>query len=476
MFRHIAALVAAGALVSSTLAEDRPELQAGFAAVEITPVLGGPRPVYIAGYGMNRKAAGVHDPLFARAVVLAHRGEKIAIVSVDLVGLQYPVVKAIRRKLPAFKYVLVTSTHNHEGPDVIGIWGRGPLHRGVDDDYLEMVIGNVVKSVEQAAEHLARVTAAYGTAEDESLLADTRLPVVKDSILRVVRLNRAGADAPAGLIVQWNCHPESLGPRNKLLTADFPWATVRALEAKYDCPVVYLSGAVGGLMTHPPRVPATDGRSLTDGSFEYAERYGEQVAELAGKAVDAAQPLALTPWVVSARPIAVPVHNALYRAARGFGVIRREGLVWTGDFQSLGEPMTPETAGKESAVESEVAYLRLGELHVACIPGELYPELVYGKFEEPAAAGADFPDAPLEPTIAGLMPGPKWLLVGLANDELGYLLPRRQWDKEAPHAYGKEGGQYGEINSCGPESAPIVMQALKLRVADAAKSASQAAP
>jgi hypothetical protein len=434
--------------------------------------------VYVAGYGMNRRATGVHDPLYARCVVLAHHRQRVAIVSVDLVGLQYPAVKAIRARLPEIDYVLVSSTHNHEGPDVIGIWGRGPFHRGVDDAYVATVVERVGQCVKQAAGKLNPVTAEYGTAEDESLLADTRLPIVKDGVLRVVKLDGAAgsraagnkaAGSAAGLIVQWNCHPESLGPRNKLLTADFPWATIRALEKRYGCPVVYLSGAVGGLMTHPERIKGSDGRELSEGSYEYAERYGAEVAALAGKAVDAAQPLSLVPMTVSARTIAVPVRNALYRAARGFGVIQREGLVWTGDFQLPGEPMTPETADKESAVESEVAYLRLGELHVACIPGELYPELVYGKFENPAAAGVDFPDAPLEPTIAELMPGPKWLLVGLANDELGYILPRRQWDKEAPHAYGKDGGQYGEINSCGHDVAPIVMQALKLRIADAEK-------
>ena len=51
--------------------------------------------------------------------------------------------------------------------------------------------------------------------------------------------------------MQWNCHPESLGSKNTLLTADFPWATVAALEKKIRCPVVYLSGAVGGLMALP---------------------------------------------------------------------------------------------------------------------------------------------------------------------------------------------------------------------------------
>src|SRR5438874_12516782 len=112
------------------------------------------------------------------------------------------------------------------------------------------------------------------------------------------------------------------------------------------------------------------GKEVPNGSFDYARRYGEAVAELAETALARAKPLALAPFQVSAKPIAVPVHNSLYRAARAVGVMKRNGFLWTGDFQVLGDPMTPEAAGQESAVESEVAYLRLGELHVACIPGE----------------------------------------------------------------------------------------------------------
>src|SRR5438876_211185 len=83
------------------------------------------------------------------------------------------------------------------------------------------------------------------------------------------------------------------------------------------------------------------------------------------------------------------LQNWLYRAARALGVLKRESFVWTGDFQAFGEPMTPEVAEQQSAIETEVAYMRLGELQVACIPGELYPELVYGKFQEPVETGVD---------------------------------------------------------------------------------------
>jgi hypothetical protein len=113
------------------------------------------------------------------------------------------------------------------------------------------------------------------------------------------------------------------------------------------------------------------------------------------------------------------------------------------------------------AIQTEVACLRLGEVPIACIPGELYPELVYGKFPAQAEAGVDFPEAPLEPHATSIIREKRWLLVGLANDEIGYIIPRRQWDNEPPFAYGRDKSQYGEINSCGPGVTPVIMGALQ---------------
>lgn len=471
----VAAIVlAANLFAGGTCAAEAAELRAGFAAVDITPPLTGKRPVYIAGYGMNRKATGVHDPIMARAAVLQHGEQRIALVSVDLVGLQLPTVQLIREQLPDFKYVMVASTHNHEGPDVIGIWGRGPFHRGVDDAYLDQVVAGVVEAVRKAAEAPVSVTGAYGTAEDETLLGDSRLPYSKDGVLRALRLSNAASGKPAGLIVQWNCHPESLGSKNRLLTADFVHATVAKLSEQHGCPVVLISGALGGLMAPPKdRVKDAAGNFLKEGDYEYARVYGEEVAALATQALSHAEPIQLTPFVVSTKPIVVPVTNSLYRLARTVGVMKRDARLWTGDPEVLGEKMTQDDAHKPTGIETEVAYLRLGDLHIACIPGELYPELVYGKFQEPVEPNVDFPDAPLEPTVVDTLPGKRWMLFGLANDEVGYIVPKRQWDKAEPFAYGKDGGQYGEINSCSPDVAPILMEALKRRVAEALSKAAE---
>src|SRR6516164_10878900 len=96
-------------------AGDAGGLRAGFGASDITPDVDA-HPVWLAGFGKGRKATSIHDPLMARAVVLADGKTKIALVSVDLVGLFLEPVEWVRKQLPGFAYVLVSRTHNHEGP------------------------------------------------------------------------------------------------------------------------------------------------------------------------------------------------------------------------------------------------------------------------------------------------------------------------------------------------------------------------
>ncbi|REK15892.1 MAG: hypothetical protein DWQ37_08760 [Planctomycetota bacterium] len=469
MIRPLAAICLIAASIAAIPATtSAAELSAGFGLNDVTPDVEGSA-VYIAGYGQNRRAEGVHDPLYARAIVLADGDKKVALCSVDVVGLQYPTVQQIRKRLEGFDYVLVASTHNHEGPDTVGIWGPTPFKSGVDPKYMESLVAGCVEAIEQADAARVPVSASYGTAADEKLLRDSREPYVKDDVLRIVRFDKAGTTEPACLLVNWTCHPEALASRNKQITADFPFYTIRDLEKKYGCPVFYVSGAVGGLMA-PPRgiYTKSDGSPLEDGNFEYAERLGSDVAKLAVEAVEAAKPVKLVPIRVSAKPITVPLENTLYRAAQAMGVLDREGRLWTGNPEELGRKYKlPDDAKHTPAGVTEVGYVGLGAVHIAGIPGEIYPELVYGRVQDPVDPGADFPDAAVEPSVVEILPGGNFLLFGLANDELGYIVPKRQWDAKPPFAYGRDDSQYGEENSCGPSIAPILMEALKRRVAEA---------
>ena len=92
-----AALAAAAATGAAAQATDDPPptLKVGFAKRDITP---DPtqRDVWLAGYGQNRKAEGIHDPLFARVLTLHDGQRRIGLVSVDLIGFMYPDTKQVR--------------------------------------------------------------------------------------------------------------------------------------------------------------------------------------------------------------------------------------------------------------------------------------------------------------------------------------------------------------------------------------------
>jgi hypothetical protein len=47
-------------------------------------------------------------------------------------------------------------------------------------------------------------------------------------------------------------------------------------------------------------------------------------------------------------------------------------------------------------------------------------------------------------------------MVNNANDALGYMIPQPQWDAAPPYAYGEPEGQYGEGNSTGYLTAPLI--------------------
>ncbi len=435
-------------------------LSVGFAEVDLSPTLGA-NPVFLAGFATNRVATKVHDPIMGRAVVLSDGTTKIALVSVDLVGLFHGNVEAVRKRLPGFDYVLISSTHNHEGPDTLGLWGRSPFTSGVDPDYLAAVEAGCVKAIKDADAARKPATVKIGTAKGPELLNDSRLPLVKHD--DIVTLQFLGPKREAlGLLVQWNCHPETLDSKNTEVTADFVGYTVGHLRAKHKCPVAYFTGTVGGLLSSL-KVEVRDdaGALLKDGTFEKARGYGVAVGKLADRAIAAGVPATLTPFRVTTKTLLMPVENMLYRVGKQAGVLKRAMYLLDG---ATADPLTwVETtdAAKPVGVKTEVGYLRLGELEVAAIPGEIYPELVLGKVPDPAEPGADYPDAPVEPSIYGQLAGKHRMLLGLANDQLGYFIPKRQWDDVAPYCYGRKSSQYGEINSVGPNAAAIVCESFR---------------
>jgi len=266
--------------------------------------------------------------------------------------------------------------------------------------------------------------------------------------------------------VQWNCHPETLGSKNTEISSDFVGPAVQYLRKRFGCPVIYFTGTVGGLMTSlQVEIKDQNGRLLSDGTVEKAEEYGRRVGQLAERALSVSQPVRLTPLQARSREVFIPLENKYYLLGKQLGVLNREMFLWEGN-PIQARPLTKLEPNKQVCLRTEVGWLRLGEVDIASIPGEIYPELVLDKVQDPQDPAADFPGAPIEPAIYKQVRGPHRMIIGLANDEIGYIIPKRQWDEKPPFCYGRKSAQYGESNSVGPEAAPTLCQAFKELVAE----------
>jgi hypothetical protein len=447
----LAALAVAPAIASS--ASEPSGLLFGFAKRVITPEIAS-RPVYLAGFSQNRRATGVHDDLWARAVAASDGTQKIAIVSVDLIGVFHADVEKARerlqRKVPG-AVLIVSSTHNHDGPDTMGLWGPGRFSTGVDPLYLERVRTTIVDTAADALGRLKPARLVLGKTRTPGLIEDGRLPrVIDDSLLAMHVLAEDGSTL--GTVVNWGSHPEALGRNNTLVSSDFPHFLRRRMEDRLGGTSVFLVGSIGGLMT-PLGLKLKDeaGAEVPKDSFALAQAVGERAADAALEALRAGRPSVSTALEHRRASVFVPLENQLFRLAAFLGVLDRK-------VYSAGKPAT--TVFGDDLL-TEVGYLRLGDAEALLVPAEIYPELVVGGIQEPPDPAADFASAPRERALYTLLKAEYRMVIGLANDEIGYVIPRRQWDTKEPFAYGRGRAQYGEVNSVGPSAAAKLAEAFE---------------
>lgn len=406
---------------------------------------------WMAGFHSRRPANGIHDDLWARAIVIDDGQTRLAIAAVDVLGLSHSNIIDIRKAIPqqaGITYSIICSTHNHEAPDMIGMWGESILKSGVNADYQSFIEKQVANAISQAATQLqpARLRFAQDLSGADTLIKDTRKPIVKDAGIYVMQALAADKDSTLGSLVVWGNHPETLWSKNLELTSDFPHYVRSYLEKDLGGTVVYASGCVGGLMTTHPSLPVRDprtGESLSEPTFAKADAEGRQLADLVINALkqDKTAPVSTISIRLLAHTFELPLGNRLFKLGLALGLLDTGYSSW-GNFRT-------EIAGftLNTSTETLASFLT--------IPGELYPEIANGGVENPAEG--DYASQPLEiPPLRSLMKGKYKFVLGLANDELGYIIPKSQWDTDAPHAYGLEKAPYGEVNSIGPETAPRI--------------------
>lgn len=450
------------------------QVRAGAARAIITPDLHG-HPVYLAGFGHNRLATAVHDDLEVRCVAIGIHSNTVVLCAADLIGLFYDDVQRIRTQFASSSphaFLIVTATHVHEGPDTLGLWGPTPNRSGMDPAYLDFIDGKIAGTAAQAVRAMqpAHLEAAR---DDHPLLAQLqsvdRPPYIKDPHLVVLRL--AGANGAIATLVNWSDHPETLGRRNTAITADYPHWLRESLDRQLGGTTIFFNAAPGKVSTLGAQVALLDpetGEVAPEGSWRKPQLLGETLAQLVVRALAHPQRLAADRLMVLSRRIFLPLANQHFRAAEGEGIFAgRKPLFTRGQRddriakQIIGRMSVPVAQGED--LDSEVDYIQLqggrGVLaEFATVPGEIYPELVDGGMAR--YPGADFPDAPFEPALREKFRSPFGMVLGLANDELGYLIPKCEWDEQSPWLQNAPRPYYGEVNSAGPDAARVVLEAL----------------
>lgn len=414
---------------------------------------------WIAGFENRVAAQGVHDDLWARTMVLDDGNTRLAVVSVDVIGMFHPMVIDIRKMLPetaGITYLIITSTHTHEAPDLMGLWGESPLKNGVNKEWKEYIKKRIVQSVVEAVDALrpAHFRFSQNLTEGIVTLKDTREPYVYDEGLRMMQVIDSETSQTIGTLIQWANHPETLWSKNLLISSDFPHYLREAVEKGVyhgDSLVregvggvaLYVNGAIGGLMTTHSSMGVDDPFRDTiyvEPSFDKIRAQGDTLGliilrTMQEKAVEVHE----AGISLRAKTFTIPLKNNLLRFAAAIGMIDADITGW----------MKKRT---------EAAVWNIGPASFVTFPGELYPEILNGGVE--ALPGRDFEIDPQEtPPLRDLMQGEFRFGIGLANDEIGYIIPKSQWDAKKPFIY-RDKPYYGEQNSLGPETAPLLYNQL----------------
>lgn len=393
-------------------------LRAGVAQVDITPPVG----TELCGYSARPgPAAGVHDPLYARALVLDDGATRAAIVTTDLIGYDHMLVEGVRADLPAGsvlpEHVLLTATHTHAGPMVSCLSRMGQ----VDKDYLRRLQAGVVRAVVEAAGCLAPATvgAAVGQVQigvnrrqrtdgGVTIGVNPAGPVDRDLAVLAVR----GDGGPMAILLNHACHGTTQTGENLLITADWPGAAAAELAAAVPGAVVMVANGCCGDNNPEPR-----------GEWAHVAQHGHTIAS-AAQAVLPTIEYADRPLRVHSRPVTIPLQpmpaleraQELYdeavralRAAEGGDSVAAKRTArgvygWAADLlryaQEGAEPPAPT---------SEIMALSLGDIGLVGLPGEPFCEL-----------GTH---------IKAASPFPTTLVLGYAGAVIGYLPTARAFEE-----------------------------------------------
>ena len=294
-----------GVFVAATLpmanalqAQEAGALRAGAAKVDITPKdLKAFYAVWATRY------TGVHDPIFARALVVDNGHTRAALVATDLV--EFGDTTALRARIekelgiPA-DHVMITASHDHGAPR------GGPITAGSSSahgrpysppDYIRLVDDKIVEAVRQAQGNERPAEVGVGTGRSDINInrnhyngktwggPDYDRP--SDKTVWVVKFTDLTGE-PIAIVMNYGVHSVVAGPESHEITGDLAGVTERVIETHYGDKAVAL-WTLGPAGDQNPRYlgDASSRRDGPDFNYKAMEAQGTVVGIEAFQTADA---------------------------------------------------------------------------------------------------------------------------------------------------------------------------------------------
>lgn len=392
-------------------------LKAGFDKRCITPPIGAP----LAGFAARQGGStGVHDELYARALVLDDGAKVVAIVSVDVLGLPAAFVERVRGMISARTPItpdgaLITCTHTHAAAITIRTFFNP--EESVDAAYMDSLAHAIADAVTGAFESRVPARAGCGTGRVTGLGVNRRTPsgTPVDEQVGILRVD--GEDGrPRAVLVNYACHPTVLGPDNLLATGDFPATTIERLERALgpDAFAMYLNGTQGNVGPGHSSELSAIGVIAPGRTFERAAEIGDKLARAVLDALRSIPTRAEIELGAASIPLSLPLktypppHQAAERleAARQrlarldpadpeYQAAKSQAL-----YASIENYYASETVSLNGSLPVELQGIRAGETSFIGLPAEVFVEI--GLRAKRSARRQMF-------------------LAGLANGYIGYL-------------------------------------------------------
>ena len=377
-------------------------IKAGVAQADITPPVG----YRMAGYFNERLSTGIHDPLFAKAIVLQDSNEKFAWVFTDLVGHSLNISTNARAEASAktgilVKNIMICSTHSHTGPLFEGVI-RDYLHDvaikkdGKDSreeiDYPKFLINQIVKTIVEANSKLEPVSLNVGIGKLEGVSFNRRYhmkngrvafnpgiqntnivrpagPIDPDVSMLMIR--RAKDKKLVGGATVFAVHADCIGGTE--YSADYPFFLSESLKKKFGSDYISAFGAGTCGDINQINVNSTEPfKGLTA-----AEKIGTNIAKVVIAEESGLQSITKPSFAARSEKIQVPLKTVtpekLAEAKEKMKQLTDESASF---FMKVEAVRDIDIAGKGGSWPMEVQAFRLdNETAVVALPCEIFVEL-----------------------------------------------------------------------------------------------------